>query len=155
MANRETKICFAASSGGHLKQVRTMIDGLAEYPAFLVTEEVGKEIQSPIPLYYLPQINRRDKLLIPRLLKNAWMALKILLKEKPTVIISTGALSTVCILLLGKLLGAKVIFVESFSTTHTGTHTGRFVYPFADRFMVQWESLLEAYPKAVYRGKLY
>ena len=33
--------------------------------------------------------------------------------------------------------------------------TGRLVYPFADLFLVQWESLLELYPKAKYVGGIF
>ncbi|HGS3207216.1 TPA: polysaccharide biosynthesis protein, partial [Streptococcus pneumoniae] len=37
----------------------------------------------------------------------------------------------------------------------TPTLTGRILYRYADRFYVQWESMLDIYPNAVYKGGLY
>jgi len=90
------------------------------------------------------------------LVKTILNAVKILIKEKPDVIISTGGGDiAVPFCYIGKVLGAKVIFIESLSRITTASAGGRFVYPIADLFLVQWESLLKKYGnKAKYWGKV-
>ena len=57
--------------------------------------------------------------------------------------------------LIGKIFGSKVIYIETFANIHTKTITGRLIYKVADLFVVQWESMLELYPKATYGGWIY
>ena len=71
------------------------------------------------------------------------------------MIISTGVLATVPLCLVCKLFGKKLIFIESYAKVKTPTLTGKLLYPFADRFYVQWQELLEFYPKARYVGGIY
>jgi UDP-N-acetylglucosamine:LPS N-acetylglucosamine transferase len=91
---------------------------------------------------------------------NPWLmtvtflyALRILLKERPDVVVSNGSEVAIPFSWLGKLLGAKVVFIESWSRMHTRSGTGPLVYPVADLFLVQWPALLEEYgSKARYEG---
>jgi hypothetical protein len=54
-----------------------------------------------------------------------------------------------------KLLGARIIYVESFSRVRRLSITGRLLRPLADLFFIQWEELRPAAPRAVYAGRLY
>lgn len=56
---------------------------------------------------------------------------------------------------IGKLFGSKIIYLETFANIKTKSLSGKLVYPIADLFLVQWESMLECYPKAVYVGGVY
>ncbi len=82
-------------------------------------------------------------------------SLKIYHKEKPDVIICTGVLATIPFCFISKLHKKKLIYIESFAKVSTGTKTGYLVYKFADRFYVQWEPMLEIYPKSVCLGGIY
>lgn len=73
---------------------------------------------------------------------------------RPHVVVSSGAGVAIASCLLGKLLGAKLIFVETAACVVQPSRTGKLIYRFADLFIVQWEALLEHYPKAVYGGCL-
>ena len=90
------------------------------------------------------------------LIKTILKAFKILTKEKPDVIISTGGGEiAVPFCYIGKILGAKIIFIETLSRITTPSGGGRLVYPIADLFLVQWESLLKKYgTKAKYWGNV-
>ena len=77
------------------------------------------------------------------------------MQEKPEVIITTGALIAFPFCLIGKLKKTKVIYIESFARVNNKSLTGKLVYPFADLFIVQWESMLELYPKAKYTGGIF
>ena len=89
------------------------------------------------------------------MLANSFRALWIMLKERPDVVITTGVLAVIPLCLLAKLFGRKLIYIESFAKVTSPTETGKLMYKFADRFYVQWESMLEIYPDAVYLGGIY
>jgi len=90
------------------------------------------------------------------LIKSIIKATQILLRERPDVIISTGGGEiAVPFCYIGKILGAKVIFIETLARMTTPSGGGKLVYPIADLFLVQWESLLKSYGnKAKYGGKV-
>ncbi len=76
---------------------------------------------------------------IKALIKNTAIAWKVLRKERPNLIISTGAAVAVPFFYLGKLFGAKLIYIEVFDRIDKPTLTGKMVYPIVDEFIVQWE----------------
>lgn len=81
--------------------------------------------------------------------------MKILKKEKPDFVITTGALIAFPFCIFAKLRGTKIIYIESFARVNNQSLTGKLVYPFADLFLVQWEPLLKFYPKAKYVGGIF
>ena len=89
------------------------------------------------------------------MLVNIINTLKIFLREKPDVVISTGALVTIPICIIAKIFRKKLIFIESFAKINSPTLTGKLLYKFADQFYVQWKDMLKIYPKAIYKGGIY
>ena len=83
------------------------------------------------------------------------MAYKVLKKERPDLIISTGAAVAVPYFYLGKLFKAKTVYVEIFDRIDSPTMTGKLIYPVADKFIVQWEELKKVYPKAINLGGIF
>ena len=127
-----------------------------EHDTFYVTEAGGQAKDSSLEnIYLLPQINRRQKNFPLRFLKLLITAGNIILREKPNVVITTGALISFPFCLFAKLIGAKVVYIETFARVNDRSLTGKLVYPLADLFLVQWESLLELYPKAKYVGGIF
>ena len=150
------KICFTASLGGHLEEIAKLMDLGLQYDIFLVTEKGGfVELNVCKRVYYLRQINRREILFIPKLINIFFQSFYILHKEKPGYIISTGALVTFPICMLGKLMGKRVIYIESFARVDTASLTGKLMYKIADLFIVQWEDMLKIFPEAVYGGGIF
>ncbi|EGL98830.1 polysaccharide biosynthesis protein CpsF [Ligilactobacillus salivarius NIAS840] len=92
---------------------------------------------------------------IKNLIKNTFLAIRILLKEKPDLIISSGAAVAVPFFYIGKILGAKLIYIEVFDRIDKPTVTGKLVYPIADKFIVQWEEQKKVYPKAINLGSIF
>ncbi len=76
-------------------------------------------------------------------------------KKKPDVVICTGVLAMIPICLISKLMGKKLIYIESFAKVTSPTETGKLLYKFADQFYVQWKPMLKFYPKAIYLGGIY
>ena len=153
---KPVKICFAASSGGHYEQLLMLKPLMEKYDSFVLTEKT--DYVSAVKgqkMYYLLQVNRREKSFIVRMICNVFRSLWIYLKERPDVVVCTGVLAMIPMCLLAKFFGKKLIYIESFAKVTSGTETGKLLYRFADEFYVQWEPLLEVYPKAVYLGGIY
>ena len=150
------KVCFAASSGGHYEQLMMLKPLMNEYDSFILTEKTAYAVEGKGEnIYYLKQVNRMEKSFIPRMIANSFISLKIFIKEKPDVIICTGVLAMIPMCLLAKVLRKKLIYIESFAKVTSATETGRLLYRFADQFYVQWESMLDIYPNAIYKGGIY
>lgn len=150
------KICFIASTGGHLDQLMMLRPIMDKYSSFVVTEKTKyKAIKNINKVYYLFQVNRYEFIWILKLLLNAIISMYIFILERPDVVISTGALATIPMCILAKIFRKKIIFIESFAKISSPTLTGKLIYKFADEFYVQWEEMLNIYPKAIYKGGIY
>lgn len=153
---KNVKIAFAASSGGHLEQLLMLEPLMKKYDSFLVTEKTKYSIShNELKTYYLRQVNRREILFPIKLICNFFRSFYILLKERPTIIITTGVLSIIPLALLVKLFKGKMIYIESFAKVSTKTLSGKFLYKYADQFYVQWEDMLKLYPDAIFKGGIY
>ena len=93
--------------------------------------------------------------LIKNLIRNTFLAIKVLYKEKPDIIISSGAAVAVPFFYLGKLHGSKLVYIEVFDRIDKPTMTGKMVYPITDKFIVQWEEMKKVYPKAINLGSIF
>jgi UDP-N-acetylglucosamine:LPS N-acetylglucosamine transferase len=89
------------------------------------------------------------------LIRNTFVAFKVLLKEKPDLLISSGAAVAVPFFYVAKLMGKKLIYIEVFDRIDKPTMTGKMVYPIVDKFIVQWEEMKQVYPKAVNLGSIF
>ena len=154
---KNKKVAFVASSGGHLEEISRLKGIEGKYDSFLVTEKSDFEIKNfcSDKRYYLPQMNRRQITFMPKFIWLFFRTLIILLKEKPDFIITTGALIAYPFCVVGKLLGIKVVYVESFARVTEPSMTGKLVYNMSDLFMVQWEDMLEQYPKSMLGGGIF
>lgn len=154
--NKKVKICFAASSGGHYEQLLMLKPLMEKYDSFVVTEEtLYKSYVQGIKTYYMNQVNRKEKMFVPRMFSNVIRSARIFFKEKPDVVICTGVLAMIPICLIAKAAGRKLIYIESFAKVTSPTQSGKLLYKFADRFYVQWPKMKEIYPNAIYLGGIY
>ncbi|EHI99673.1 MULTISPECIES: UDP-N-acetylglucosamine--LPS N-acetylglucosamine transferase [unclassified Clostridium] len=140
------KVCFITSSGGHLTHLIQLKEWWQDKERFWVTfeKEDSKSILKDEKKYWCYFPTNRN---IKNLIKNTFLALKILHKEKPDLIVSTGAAPAIPFFYLGKLFGAKVIYIEVYDRIEKPTITGKVVYPISDLFVLQWEEQKKFYPK--------
>lgn len=148
------KVCLVGSSGGHLTHLYMLKPFLENKDRFWVTfdKEDARSLLKGEKVYscYYPT-NRNVK----NLLKNTAVAWKVLRKERPDLIISSVAAVAVPFFYLGKLLGAKLIYIEVFDRIDKPTMTGKMVYPVTDQFVVEWEEMKKVYPKAINLGSIF
>jgi beta-1,4-N-acetylglucosaminyltransferase len=75
---------------------------------------------------------------IKNLFRNLWLSIVVMRRHRPDVLLSTGAGITVPLFIIGKLIGARLIYVESVTRVNGPSLSGKLVYPLVDRFFVQW-----------------
>ena len=148
------KVCLVGSSGGHLTHLYMLKPFWQDKERIWVTfdKEDARSLlegETVYPCYY--PTNRSLKALI----RNTRIAVKVLRKERPQLIISLGAAVAVPFFWLAKLYGAKTVYIEVFDRIDKPTVTGKMVYPVTDRFIVEWEEMKAVYPKAVNLGSIF
>ena len=152
--NKKIKICLVGSSGGHLTHLYMLKPFWQDKERFWVTfdKEDARSLLKNEKIYpaYYPS-NRSIKALII----NSWRAIKILRKEKPDLIISSGAAPAIPFFWIGKIMGTKNIYIEVFDRIDSSTISGKLCYPVSDRFIVEWEEMKKVYPRAINLGSIF
>lgn len=152
------KVMFISSVGGHLTQLLELKKIFKDYNYVLVTEktDVTKDMKDKYNMEYLTYGSREYLFkYIFKFTYNVIKSLYLFIKYRPNVIVTTGAHTAVPMCYIGKLFRRKIIFIESYAKRTSPTLSGRLVYPIASTFIVQWESMLEHYPKAKFLGGIY
>lgn len=154
------KVLFISSTGGHLTEMMRLEQLFPDYDFRIITEYTPSatylEKKYVGKVNYLLYGTKDHPLTYPwKLLANCFKSLYYYLRFHPKYIITTGAHTAGPICCIGKLFGSKIIYIESFANIYTKTVTGKLIYHFADLFVVQWESMLKLYPKAIYGGWIY
>jgi hypothetical protein len=151
---QKLKICLVGSSGGHLTHLYMLKPFWGNKERFWVTfdKQDARSLlkdERMIPCYY--PTNRSIKGLII----NTVLAFRVLRKERPDVIISSGAAVAVPFFYLGKVFGAKCIYIEVYDRIDKPTVSGKIVYPISDKFIVQWEEMKKVYPNSINLGSIF
>ncbi len=155
------KVLFISSTGGHLSELLKLAPLFEEYEYHLITEKTKSNLS-------LSDKYGKDKVsflvygtkdhIFSYVFKFSYNIIKSFyyyLKFKPDYIVTTGTHTAVPICKIAHLFKKKVIYIETFANAKTPTKAGQMIYPIADLFIVQWESMLEFYPKAVYGGWIF
>ncbi len=154
------KVMFISSTGGHLSELLQLKPLFTKYDSYLVTEKTKSNMylreKYPGKTYFLVYGTKSHLFsYIFKFIYNIFKSLVLMIKINPDVVVTTGTHTAVPMCYIAKLFHKKVIFIETFANSRTKTKAGSMVYPIADVFIVQWESMLELYPKAVFGGWIY
>jgi UDP-N-acetylglucosamine:LPS N-acetylglucosamine transferase len=147
------KICLAASAGGHLSQLLKVARCTNGHDVSIVTtsEAVRTNLAKIGRVHVVGECNREHPL---RVVGVLFRCIGIVFRERPHVIISTGAAPGCICCFLAKLLGAKVVWVDSITNVERISLSGRMIRPVADLFLVQWPELAEKYHGVEYVGAI-
>ena len=133
------KVLAVASGGGHWVQLLRVMPALRDCEMTFVT--VNPAYQTDIPESRMRLVNdatRWDKLgLCKMLARIVW----ILLRERPDVVVSTGAAPGYFALRIGKWLGARTIWLDSIANVERLSMAGQKVGKHADLWLTQWPHL--------------
>jgi beta-1,4-N-acetylglucosaminyltransferase len=156
------KLLVVLGEGGHTRQMLNLVDLLGDdlNYYYIVSREDGlsaSQIKHPGPIYRLTRPRGKHTRITNSVLRTILTgveALRVLLQVRPSAIVSAGPAIAVPVSILGKLLGVRIIFIESASRVSTLSLSGRIMYRWADLFFVQWPQLAEKLPGAIYAGRL-
>ena len=147
------KIGLVCYSGGHLYQLHILEEFWGKHDRFWVTFKKADALSllKDERTYWAYHPATRN---IRNLVRNSFLALKILRRERPDVIVSTGAAVAVPFFYLAKLFRIKTVFIEVYDRIDKPTLTGRLVYPVADAFVTQWPEQKKAFPRGIHIGQI-
>lgn len=154
---RPLKICVINELGGHLSELQMIQDAFAGHELFYVTSKTGRSF--PGHTHYQIDLHPEKFGMIPLTLGRVFnlfiQSWSILRKEKPDVIISTGAEICLPAFYYSRLLRIKTIFIETVTRLEQPTMTARLAYRVSDVFLVQQPEMLKHFGKrAQYHGRV-
>lgn len=150
------RICLAASGGGHVRQLLDLEPVWSRHDHFFVTEDtaLGRTLGRQHRTHFVPHFAwGQAKLGAPfrmagRAVASFFRSLAVMRRERPDVVISTGAGAVIFPVLWGRLNGAKVVVIESFARFEGPSLFGRIAAPLAHELVVQSPKLAAHYPRA-------
>jgi UDP-N-acetylglucosamine:LPS N-acetylglucosamine transferase len=146
-------IMLVGSSGGHLAQLFALRPWWSERERTWVTFETPDAVslldgEDVIYAHYPTTRNIRN------LVRNAFLARRLLRQLRPDVVISTGAGVAVPFFALAHRMGIPTVYVEVYDRIETPTLTARLCRPFTSKMLVQWEEQLSLYAGSELVGPL-
>ncbi len=131
------RVMLVCCQGGHLMQMLALKPAWADLPhVWFTTRAPDTEalLRDERKIYaYVPTARN-----VRNMLRNLWLAAVVVRRHRPDVLLSTGGGITVPAFVAGKLMGARLIYVESLTRVNGPSLTGRLIYRLVDRFFVQW-----------------
>lgn len=147
------RLLLACSAGGHLTEMRQLRPFYQHHAHFFITfKRPDTESLAKTEDVFFIERPARNPFSTVRAFFEAW---KIISREKPSFVISTGADVTVPVCVAAKLQGIPVVFIESYCRPYTPGWSGKIVSLFADRMIYQWSALKKYYPSGVYTGSIF
>lgn len=154
------KIIFISSMGGHLNELLQLSDLFNDCNYWIITENnpTLSSLKNTYPgkvktLFYGTKDHLLKYMIVFPL--NIVLSFIYFIRFNPAAVITTGTHTAVPMCYIAHLFKRKVIYIETFANSSTPTQAGKLIYPIADKFYVQWESMLDVYPNAVYKGSVF
>jgi hypothetical protein len=132
------RVLAVASSGGHWDQLMVVSGAWdAAQVVYAVTLPRLAE-RNGVSAEIIPDFSARTPW---RLLIGILPILRMVIRARPHVAISTGAAPGVVALFVAKLMGAQTIWIDSIANVERLSLSGRLACVFSDVCLVQWEAL--------------
>lgn len=139
MTQGATRVLAVASGGGHWEELMLLLPTLACYDVRFATTEPGVAVQHGIAnVARLPDCNQHQPF---RSALCAIMALIVVLRHRPSVVVSTGAAPGFFCILAGRLIGARTLWIDSVANGEELSMCGKLSMRFAHECWTQWEHM--------------
>ncbi|MCA2186090.1 PssD/Cps14F family polysaccharide biosynthesis glycosyltransferase [Nonomuraea cavernae] len=149
----ERKVLLVASSGGHLAQLASLEPWWRKWHRTWVTfdtDDARSRLRGENVVWGHHPTTRN----LPNLVRNFRLAIKLLRRDRPALIVSTGAGVAFPFFLIAKFVRIPTVYIEVYDRLDSATLTGRLCSPLTTLFLVQWEEQLRFYPRARVIGGL-
>lgn len=145
------KLLAVASQGGHWEQLMLLRPALDPFEVIFATTDRDLAIRDGLAdVELLPETNRHHPL---SALLCFWRALLIMRRIKPDFVVTTGALPGLICMIVGRMLGARTIWIDSVANSENISKSGSWARHFATLSLTQWEHLSQP-PTLVFAGRL-
>jgi beta-1,4-N-acetylglucosaminyltransferase len=162
LTNSRLKLLVVLGDGGHTAEMCRLLGLLGSdfVYSYVVADSdrlSAERVPFPGPFFKVTRPRAKDDSLLAALVKTVRSfvtALRICLAVRPDAALGSGPALMVPIAVAAKLLGSRVIFIETGSRVTRLSRTGKIMLRLADLFFVQWEPLSDRYPRAIFAGRL-
>ncbi|HEY2048640.1 MAG TPA: glycosyltransferase [Caulobacteraceae bacterium] len=153
---RPLRVCLAASGGGHVRQLLDLESAWRGYDVFFVSEASGLTgtLSKDWSVHFVTHVALGQgrlgapfKMLFAGI-TNFFQSLAVVMRRRPHVVVTTGAGSVYFTVLISKLLGAKVLLIESLARFEVMSAFARIAGPLADEKVLQSPALSKFWPDA-------
>jgi UDP-N-acetylglucosamine:LPS N-acetylglucosamine transferase len=139
---RSPRLLALASGGGHWIQLLRMRKAFVGFDVAYVS--MFSNYAEAVPgsrFYTIPDASRFDKLSFPKIFVNA---LRIMIKERPAAVVTTGSAPMLSFILLGRLIGARTLWIDSIANAERLSTSGRLARKIAHQVISQWPEVAES-----------
>ena len=151
--NRTRHVYLVGASGGHLAQLHALRPWWSSWRRTWVTFHTQDAVSllDDEPVYWAHAPTTRN---IPNLVRNTFLALRLLVADRPDLVVSTGAGVALPFFVLARLLGVPTAYIEVYDRIETASLTARLCRPFTSLLCVQWDEQRRFFPNAHVIGPL-
>ncbi len=135
---KNKRVLAVASQGGHIIQLMRLKPVFDRYQTTYVSNQRREDMDGPF--YQIVDANRNEKLKLLCLISQLFV---IIVKTRPDIIISSGAAPGFFAIAIGKLLGAKTIWMDSIANAGELSLSGKQAGRFSDLWLTQWPDLAQ------------
>ncbi len=134
-----------------MSQLLELADSWRGHDVFSVTttEVLRGRLEEYGNVYVVGECNHKYPLKVLRVL---FRCVAVVCRERPDVVLSTGAAAGCLMCFISKMRGAKIIWVDSVTNVRNMSISGRMIRCVADLYLVQWPELAEKYKNVEYAG---
>ncbi len=157
---RPTKVLAIASAGGHFVQLCRLMPAwegcdlrVASSDRALEREAAEAAQAAGLPAPRFHQVTEANRWQPVRLFRTVFNVTRLMVTFRPDVVVTTGAAPGYLALRMGRLIGARTIWIDSIANAEQLSLSGRKAGPHADLWLTQWSHLeTESGPK--YKGSV-
>jgi hypothetical protein len=143
-ATKVLDLLLVCSSGGHLAQLVALQPWTGRHWVCFDTPDAVSLLQGERVSWAHHPTTRN----VVNLLRNLRLAWRLLGRERPDVVLSTGAGTALPFFAVARLRGIPTVYLEVYDRIDTPTLTARLCRPFTDRMLVQWDEQSRLYRDA-------
>lgn len=149
-------VLLVCTAGGHLLQLWSVRSAWSEYTrAWVVAGHEGSDVESLLVGEAVFDAYSPAARSVKNLIRNFWLAARLIRRLQPRVLVTTGAAVAVPFGWLARLVGVRVVYVETLARANRPSLSCRLVAPVADRVYVQWPELLDKVRRSRYAGTVF
>jgi hypothetical protein len=139
-ASKPKRLLAISSGGGHWDELVLLQPAFDGFATTYATTMPGQAQRDGVAARIITDSNRNSRF---DLLRTGWDVLWLMIEIRPHYVVSTGATPGLIAVMLGKLFGARTIWIDSIANAETLSMSGRIARPVADLHLSQWQHLAD------------